>query len=259
MKTLWKAIAKVAFYAIGGMLMIYAAARSLHFIQSTLASEQQILGFLALAATSGGAVAWLLVFLHAAEGVGQKATAGIMVVICLLGEFALFAFDTLLESGNAGMISAMTSEEIRTVVMGMSGLIAVNIGATIMFHLVDPDNMRSMREDFVKDKLEGEAMKLIEKRGEEIARDMAPKLADQWADEFEQRFNSIQALGIGRSANDKSNLAWPWQKGKKPVPVLDALEKDQTVVLEPADQVGFSPNGKGHKPVGKHEGLSDFQ
>jgi hypothetical protein len=258
MKTLWKAIAKVAFYAIGGMLMIYAAARSLHFIQATLSSDQQILGFLALAATSGGAVAWLLVFLHAAEGVGQKATAGIMVVVCLLGEFALFAFDTLLESGNAGMIAAMTSEEIRTVVMGMSGLIAINIGATIAFHLVDPGNMKDMREDFVKAKLEDEAMKLIEKRGEEIARDMAPKLAEQWADEFEQRFNSIQALGIGRATRDKSNLTWPWQKNKDQAPALAEFEENPAVILEPAGTVGFTPNGNGHKPAG-NDNHPDFQ
>jgi hypothetical protein len=202
MKSLWKFIAKVAFYAIALGLMGYAAMRTLHFIQATLPADQQVLGYLALLATSGGVIAWLLVFLHAAEGVAQKATAIIMVLVDVTGEFAIFAFDTLLVTGEAGMIEAMTAGEIQTVVIGMSGLIAANILATIVYHLVDPGNMRAMKEGFVKDKLEDEAMKLIEKKGEEIARDMAPRLAEEWADEFQERFKSIRALGIGSTMRD---------------------------------------------------------
>jgi hypothetical protein len=247
MKTLWKVVAKIAFYSIAGGLMIYAAMRTLHFIQATLPADQQILGYLALLATSGGAVAWLLVFLHAAEGVLQKATSIIMVLVCLVGEFALFAFDTLLVTGEAGLITSMRAEEIRAVVIGMSGLIAVNIGATVIYHLVDPHNIKSMKEGFVKDKLEDEAMKLIEKRGEEIARDMAPGLAEEWADEFQERFKSIRALGLGSAMRD--------EKPKTPVPALfEAWKKNgrgngEYQGDEPELELigsGFSPNGNGN-------------
>ncbi len=238
MKTLWKALAKIAFYAIALGLMGYAAMRTLHFIQATLPADQQILGYLALLATSGGAVAWLLVFLHAAEGVGQKAVSFIMVLVCLLGEFALFAFDTLLVTGEAGLITGMSADEIRAVVIGMSGLIAANIGSTVAYHLLDTGNMRHMREEFVKDRLESEAMKLIEKRGEEIARDMAPKLAEQWAQEFEERFKNIASLGIGQTAREK---------------------KTQPVQLMPP--LWFNKNGKSQAlqtPDGPEEGITGY-
>jgi hypothetical protein len=227
MKTFWKGIASVLFYVISGGLLVYAAARSLDFITKTLPADQQLIGYLGLLATSGGMVGWLLVFLHKADGLGQKITAGLMVGVDMIGEFALFTMDTLYQTGEAGMIAAIAPEEIRTVVLGLSGLIALNILATVAFHLVEPENMRSMRESFVKDKLEEEALKLIEKRGEEIARDLAPALAEQWAQDFEARFSSLQALGLGKVNREPSkkpaapsllaNLPVPW-KIKDPAP-----------------------------------------
>mgnify|MGYP007030116385 CR=1 FL=1 len=204
MKAFWKGIASVLFYAIGAALLVYAAARSLMFIQSTLPADQQIIGFLALAATSGGMIAWLLVFLHKAEGLAQKITAALMVALDALGEFTLFTFDTLLESGKSGMTATLTPDEIRGVILGMSALIAVNILATVAFHIFDPENIRAMRESFVRDRLESEALKLIEKRGDEIARELAPALAEQWAKDFESRFSDLRALGLGKLAKDKN-------------------------------------------------------
>jgi hypothetical protein len=265
MKSLWKYIAKISFYLVAIGLMGYAAMRTLHFIQATLPADQQIVGYLALLATSVGAIAWLLVFLHAAEGVPQKAIAIIMVLVDTAGEFAIFAFDTLLVTGEAGMIEAMKPEEIQTVVMGMSALIAANILATIVYHLVDVGNMREMRESFVKDKLESEAMKLIEKRGEEIARDMAPRLAEEWADEFQERFKSIRSLGIGRTLGDieksqPASLSAPAPQHQPQSQLFDnwredGLEDEPELVpvgeyaAPPTPPKSFGPNG--HKPQEK--------
>lgn len=209
MKAFWKGIASVLFYAIGAALLVYAAARSLAFVQSTLPADQQLIGFLALAATSGGMIAWLLVFLHTAEGLPQKITAALMVALDALGEFTLFTFDTLLESGKSGMTATLAPDEIRMVILGMSVLIAVNILATVAFHIFDPENVRAMREGFVRDKLEGEALKLIEKRGEEIAQTLAPALAEQWAAEFENRFADMRALGLGKLGKNAPKLLEP--------------------------------------------------
>ena len=205
MKLFWRSVATVLFYVIAGMLLIYAASRSLDFILKTLPSDQQTIGFLALAATSGGMIAWLLVFLYKADGIGQKVTAAIMVGVDLIGEFALFTMDTLYQSGQSGMIQQLLPEEIRSVILGMSALIAINIVATVAFHLVDSENMRNMREAFIKDRLENEALKQIEKHGEEIARSLAPQLAEEWRRDFEARFSDMRALGLGniRRADDR--------------------------------------------------------
>ena len=218
MKLFWKGIATVFFYAVSAGLLVYAAVRSLHFIQATLPPDQALIGYLGLLATSGGMIVWLLVFLHKAEGMGQKITAGLMTVIDLLGEFALFTFDTLYVSGEAGMTAAMSADEIRMVVLGLSLLIAMNIGATVVFHLVEPENMKNMRESFVRDRLEDQSLKLIEKKGEEIARDLAPKIAEQWATDFENRFADMQSLGFG-----KVNGAKKPQAEQKAPPLLSWL------------------------------------
>jgi len=68
MKNFWRGVAMVLLYVIGGALLIYAASRSLDFISSTLPGNQQIVGFLGLAATSGGMIAWLMLFMFHSEG-----------------------------------------------------------------------------------------------------------------------------------------------------------------------------------------------
>lgn len=217
MKLFYKGVASVLFYAIAAALMIYAASRSLDFITQTLPPDQLLTGYLALAATSGGVVAWLLIFLYKAEGLGQKITAALLVAVDLLGEFVLFTMDTLYQAGQAGLVASLTADEIRLVILGLSGLIAVNILASVVFHLVDPENLRTMRESFVRDQLENQALKLIEKRGEEIAQTLAPALASQWASDFEARFSDLQALGLGKVRRvDQPQPAFSWPSWASP-------------------------------------------
>lgn len=203
MKQFWKGVAVTMFYVISGALLIYAASRSLDFISATLPPNQRVIGFLGLAATSGGMVAWLMIFMYKAEGVGQKVTAGIMTMLDMVGEFGLFTMDTLYQTGKAGMTNGLTADETRNVVLALSALIAVNILATILFHLIEPENLKRMRESSVRDQLEADALKEIEKRGDEIARRLAPQIAKQWADDFEKRFASMEALGLGVKAKEE--------------------------------------------------------
>lgn len=200
MKTFWKGIATLMFYLISVALLLYAGSRSLAFIQMTLPPDQQITGFLALGATSGGAIMWLLVFMFYAQGLGQKITSATMIAIDLLGEFALFAIDTMLESGKSGLTGQLTEGDITMVVVGLSGLIFANIVAGFAFHLTDPEHAKDMKESFVFDKLRDDSMKLIEKRGEELSAQIAPKLAEQWAADFEARFSNMNAIGLGRTS-----------------------------------------------------------
>ena len=197
MKLLKKGIAITLFYVITGALLVYAASRSVDFINRTLPQNQQVIGLLALAATSGGSVAWLMLFLYSARGTGQKVIAAIMVGVDLVGEFALFTFDTLLYSGNSGMIAALPREDVQMVIIGLSALIAINIAATFAYHLTEPENVKNMREAAVRDELENKALAMIEKRGEELVANMAPKIADEWLKEFESKFTDYRTLGLG--------------------------------------------------------------
>jgi len=115
-------------------LLAYSAARSLDFISLTLPPDQKILAWFGLAALDGGVIAWLLAFLYGSAG-WQRPIAGLMILIDFLGVCAMFTLDTLYQSGKAGMVATMGVDEMRGVVLLLSGVIAANIGATIAHHL----------------------------------------------------------------------------------------------------------------------------
>lgn len=195
--TIWKWIARVMFYAVAVGLFVYAASRSLDFITATLPASQKLVGYLGLLATGGGAIAWLAVFLFHAQGTAQKGLSVLFVVIDLLGEFALFTFDTLYRSGESGMIASLSADEIRMVILGLSALIALNIGGTVAFHIFDPETAKRMREESARDVLDDEVLKVIETRAPQLANQIAPVVAAEWEADFVQRFSGMRALGLG--------------------------------------------------------------
>ncbi|MBI5951788.1 MAG: hypothetical protein HY865_09030 [Chloroflexi bacterium] len=243
MKQFWKSTASILFYVIAGALLIYAASRSLDFITATLPPDQRIIGYLGLAATSGGMLAWLMLFMFKAEGIGQKVTAGIMTVLDMLGEFALFTMDTLYQSANSGMIEKLQADEIRLVLLGLSALIAVNILATVAFHLLDPETIKHMRESFVRDHLEDQALKEIERRGEEIAVRLAPQIAEQWAKQFEARFQDMQSLGLGQHTRPQEAPAQAGPTPTRPQGPAQTAHEVQEVDIAHVPLSGFSGNG----------------
>ena len=220
-KSIWKWIARVMFYAVAVGLFVYAASRSLDFITSTLPASQKAVGYLGLLATSGGAIAWLAVFLFYAQGTAQKGLSVLFVVVDLLGEFALFTFDTLYRSGESGMIATLSADEIRLVILGLSALIALNIGGTIAFHILDPETSKRMREESARDVLDDEVLKVIETRAPQIANQIAPQIAAQWEADFTERFGTMTALGLGnlpalqsKSEDEESPSNWQvWLEG----------------------------------------------
>jgi hypothetical protein len=206
-KSIWKWIARVMFYAVAVGLFVYAASRSLDFITATLPASQKAVGYLGLLATGGGAIAWLAVFLFYAQGTGQKGLSVLFVIVDLLGEFALFTFDTLYRSGESGMIAGLSADEIRLVILGLSALIALNIGGTVAFHILDPEASRRMREESARDVLDDEVLKVIETRAPQIASQIAPQIAAQWEADFTERFGNMTALGLGNLSTAQNKAA----------------------------------------------------
>ena len=150
------------------------------------------------------------------KGPGKKDLSLLFVVIDLLGEFALFTFDTLYRSGETGMIAALSSDEIRMVVLGLSLLIALNIGATFAFHLMDPETSKRMKEESAKDVLDNEVLKVIETKAPQLAQQMAPAIAAEWEQDFVNRFGDMYALGLGKVTNKDIIEAKPKSEGQRP-------------------------------------------
>jgi len=250
MKALFKFVATVAFLVIGGGLLLYAASRSLDFVQTTLPANDQALGYFALLATSGGMIGWLLVFLYRADGIIQRGTALLMVLLDFLGEAALFTMDTLYRSGENGLVSQMTQSEIRMVILGMSALIAINIFATIVFELGRIDVLKEIAEGAARDLVMFKALARIEKDSETVADEMMEDIVNQWRGNFRSAFGTADKLGIGQyetkkseqpAANPKSNFSiWPlirrWKKPHAPISEPELVPVETRV------------NGNGAKP-----------
>jgi hypothetical protein len=250
MKALFKFVATVAFLVIGGGLLVYAASRSLDFVQTTLPANDQALGYFALLATSGGMIGWLLVFLYRADGIIQRGTALLMVLLDFLGEAALFTMDTLYRSGENGLVGQMTQSEIRMVILGMSALIAINIFSTIVFELGRIDVLKEIAEGAARDLVMFKALARIEKDSETVADEMMEDIVNQWRGNFRSAFGTADKLGIGQyetkkseqpAANPKSNFSiWPlirrWKKPHAPISEPELVPVETRV------------NGNGAKP-----------
>lgn len=274
MKAFGRFFAQLAFYTISIGLLVYAASRSLHFIQASLDEDNQILGMFALLATSGGMIGWLTIFLFKADGIVQKGIALLMVLVDFLGEAALFTMDTLQQAGANGVVKELTQSEARTVLIGMSILIALNILAGIAYHLGNMEIIRQMAEGAQKDILFFKSLAEIEKNTDDLARTMAPSIASEWKTEFTKNYGTASKLGLtgGKSEEVPSTSLspstsspiklrlprfniLPWKKTEKPAannsqpaffPFTAKLQTNlNNHVVKPGEQLeaGIAANG----------------
>lgn len=129
-----KFIATLAFYVLIGGLLIYAASRTLHFVQAVMANS--LWGYLFLFATGVGSVIWAYVYLSYAQGAKQRAIAFVMGIVDILGELALVYADTIYVGDKAGLVT-MAPDEMNLFITISVAIVGVNIFAGYMFKLFD--------------------------------------------------------------------------------------------------------------------------
>jgi hypothetical protein len=206
---MFKKIGALIVTLLGLVLLVYSATRSLDFISLTLPPERQIMAYFGLAALDGGLIAWLLSYLYGSRGGWQRAISILMVIVDLAGAVAMFTLDTLYNTGKNGMTAAMTPDELQTAVLALSGIIALNIAATIAHHLTDPDKLREQAEEEAFAKVEDATLKQISQNAEQLAAQVAPMLATDWMQNTRARY--LANLGTGR------------------IPTIDAVARDVPV------------------------------
>jgi hypothetical protein len=179
-----KAIATLLLTVLGLALLVYSAARSLNFIMATLPADKQILAYFGLAALDGGLILWLLFFLYGAAGPWQRGAALLMTGVDLVGAVAMFTLDTLFESGQSGMTAAMTESEIKTAILALSGVIALNIAATVFSHIMDPEARKKRAKEEAQDKIEDKALAKIDSSADLLAEQLSNDIAAGWQAEI---------------------------------------------------------------------------
>jgi len=225
MNHLTKWIGKLLFVLMAIALITYAASRTLDFVNSTLGQDDQAIGYLALFATTGGALAWLAVFLWDSEGIAQKGISLVMIIIDVLGELTLFTVDTLLQSGANGLTATLAPEEIRLTVLGMSALIGANIIATFAFHIANPENIERIEAHFAEWQID----QAIRKAKTEAAQSIAGEIAEQEA----------AAYKIAQRAKDRSDKAQDERTAAEVLRGILGKTKRDALPLVAAETVGI--------------------
>lgn len=177
---MFKKMGSVAVIMLSGLLLIYSASRSLNFISLTLPPERQLLAWFGLAALDIGLVVWLVAFLYGSHG-WQRPLAAIMVVVDLIGAIGIFTADTWYEAGRAGLIDRMSTDQIQGMVIVLCGIIAINIAGAVAHVIADPEQLKAMAEEDAQDKIEEATLKKITENAEQLAAELAPKIAADWS------------------------------------------------------------------------------
>jgi hypothetical protein len=206
---------------LGGALLVYSATRSLDFISLTLPADRQVLAYFGLAALDGGLVAWLLSYLNGSRGAWQRAISILMVCVDVVGAIGMFTMDTLYNAGKNGMTKAMTPEEMTNAILALSGIIALNIIATVAHHITDPDKLREQAEEEAFAKVEDATLKQIAKNADTLAANLAPVMAADWQAQTQARYMSYVGTGqrptIDVTARDVMPVLPMMDEPKQPV------------------------------------------
>ncbi len=210
---MFKRVASLIVLVVAGGLMIYSASRTLSLLQMTLPAGQRDVAFLALLAFDGGLIAWLLTFMFGAEGAWQRAIAGAMVVVDLVGVVIGFGADSLIGASANGMVEIDKSLSL-TAILLTTGIIAANIAATVFFHMLSPENRRRMASESARDRIESASLKAIEQEANTLAQQLAPVVASAWVRDMEAQYahglnGSRPALpgGVSRSGDARQRGA----------------------------------------------------
>jgi len=182
-----KKLGSIMVFVLGAVLLVYSASRSLNFIELTLPADQKNLAYFGLAALDGGLIGWTLSYLKGSKG-WQRAVALIMAVVDLFGVIGMFTLDTLYNSGTAGLTKAMDAQQMTNAILALSGIIGLNIVATVIHHMVDPESLREQAEEEAFDKVESATLKQIAHNADTLAAQLAPTLAADWMRQTQARY-----------------------------------------------------------------------
>ena len=153
-------LVKLALGILGYGLLAYAASRTLEFVQATMPSDKQWMGYLYLLATGIGALIWLHVYLNDAKGAKQRGLSMGIAIIDLLAEFALVYADTMREASKQGMLT-MTSEDLEIFILASVLAVALNAFAWFFYTLCNPEKEQERKAADLADEIEDEAMKIL--------------------------------------------------------------------------------------------------
>lgn len=175
MRSLMTVVSKVLFYAIAAGLLVWTASLTMAFVSVAL-PHLEIARYFALVVFDVGCVAWLLIFLFAADGLPQRATALILAIFDLAG-VGLMVFAEIFTGGQA--IANIPANIGVLALWGIGIWTVVNLIGVFAYHFSDPDTMQDIARRNAADKITAKSLKMLDSKMEDIADDVANELADR--------------------------------------------------------------------------------
>jgi len=168
---------KLLLYAMGFVLLVYTAYRTVSLVSQTLPQEAALLSIAAVVAFDGGIIAWLYYFTRGAKSNQQVYIAGAMIFVDFVGVGVLFISHTLLNerlyAQNPDTLRSLGVLAIWTLVIGT----LANVGALLLSHAYDPDEIMARARRDVEAGISKKAVELVEAEAAKLAGQVAPGLA----------------------------------------------------------------------------------
>jgi hypothetical protein len=189
MSHLMPRITRLLFYLVAAALLVWTASLTLAFVGSAL-PDMQLARYFALVVFDLGAVAWLLIFVYAAEGIPQRTTALILALLDLAG-ISLISFAEIFTGGQE--ITSVPAD-LATIALWSIGIwTTLNLTGIFAYHLTDTAIMQDIARKTAGDKITARSLRLLEQRTDEIADDVAGVLADRLTRETLVRLSAVPA------------------------------------------------------------------
>lgn len=175
MKTLGKPFAKMLFYLLAGILFLWTG-RLTYSLVSALLPDMQFAGLFALVLFDAGTLIWLMVFIHGAQGIGQRLVAITMTLVDLLGIGMVSAVELYL----GGQTLLEVPPNIETLAVWVVVVYTFfNILAVVLFHLSDPAAATAITMQIERDKVQAAGLKSLEAKMEAIGDQLAEQLGEE--------------------------------------------------------------------------------
>lgn len=173
--TLSRTIARFVFYVVALILIGWTATLTYSFVSAALPTMPWYVPALSLVVFDAGMLAWLVVYLHFAEGAGQRAVAITLTVIDLIGVSLMVVAEILL----GGQTWAVAPESLGEIAVWGIGLwTVVNVTGVISFHLLSPGARIAMALQGEKDAVFDVALKQLQEKRRRHANVLADSMSD---------------------------------------------------------------------------------
>jgi hypothetical protein len=140
-----KAIGYLAVGLLTVTVSIFLGQHSIEFFMSTFSKENQSMGILGYMLTGGGFFMWLFIFLWLPGKQYERATALIMMVICLAGELGTAIFNMYAKTVTDNGFS-LTEGDIKTMYM-LVGVLAVAHAISLLVKFAGEGIYQAFQDD----------------------------------------------------------------------------------------------------------------